>query len=250
MKKDTNGYYALEAAIFLPIFILALLTVGYLLKVECAAEETMHAAADESRALACRAYVQKTAPLFESGLENRIMKDNRDITYADVKRFSYLHSHDGTQGLISFKINYRVDFRLPLHLYDGVEKEERLRCRAFIGETGQWSAGSFDDMENNDDSKTVWVFPEFGIRYHKENCTFVSGHPCQVMLSDSIRAKYKPCEKCDPGGLGNGCLVYCFPYGDVYHQGSCSTVDKYTVTMSCKEAEERGYTPCSKCGGV
>lgn len=250
MKKGTKGYYTVEAAIFLPIFILSLLTIGYLIKVVACAEEVMHAATDESRYLASRAYTDRTATGFEGRLEARTLQDNKDVAEIDVRAFRYLYSADGMSGLIAFDTITKVNIALPVKFYDGFTLHDRLRCRGFIGSTGGTSM-SFADMEEGRDSRTVWVFPTSGVRYHKESCTFVTGNPVQTLMNEYIRENYNRCDHCRPGDVPNGVLIYYFPaYGESYHVGGCNSIDKYVVTMEKSEAEDRGYTPCLKCGGV
>ena len=108
----------------------------------------------------------------------------------------------------------------------------------------------FEEMEEESGSVTVWVFPARGERYHKESCLFVSNEPREFVLTDQLRRNYAPCPICDSEELPNGSLVYCYPaYGESYHRGSCSQVDRYVVPMELEDAQSRGYTPCSKCGG-
>ncbi len=98
--------------------------------------------------------------------------------------------------------------------------------------------------------RTVWVFPVAVERYHVVDCPYIKVNARQMLLTDSIRRRYEACSLCDPQGLPNGSLIYCFPRaGKVYHRASCTQVDRYVVSMSVTEAEKKGYTPCSKCEG-
>ena len=47
----------------------------------------------------------------------------------------------------------------------------------------------------------------------------------------------------DPAG-------FCFGSdGTAYHRGTCRTINRKSVAIDKSEAVERGYAPCSKCGG-
>jgi len=255
IKRNTEGmkikgYYTVEAAVFLPLFILALLTIGYFIKIYGCSENVMHSAADESRRLASLAYDIKISPGLESRLEERISLENPDISWTDVDRFRYLHEKNGIHGLISFDVDYRMNVDFPLGLRNGFSGKEKIRCRGFIGAVRDADPISFADMEKDKRSLAVWVFPWSGRRYHKETCTHISSYPKQMMLNDDIRSRYSPCALCHPEKLGNGNFVYCFTRsGYAYHRGSCRLVDKYIVSMEKYQAEKRGYTPCLKCGG-
>ena len=56
-----RGYITLEAAVFLPIFILGILTLGYLIKVYSTAENITFSMIDETGHLAAQAYGRKSA---------------------------------------------------------------------------------------------------------------------------------------------------------------------------------------------
>lgn len=245
-----RGYYTVEAAIFLPIFIVAVMTIAYLMKVVGGAEVTMHAATDEARYAASHAYIVKTSLGFAPSLEKRIMADSEDISEAHVTDLRYLYSKEGKDGLISFKIRTRIDIRLPLQLYDGFDLQERVACRGWIGKTNTLNPMDFADMEKEGDSRTVWIFPRTGEKYHKETCTYVSNVPSQMLLTESLKKKFSPCRHCDAEGIPIGSIVYCYQsYGGAYHRGSCVSVDKYVREIQEEDAKAKGYLPCSKCGG-
>ena len=48
MKRNSKGFYTLEAVIFLPLVLLAVLSLGYFMKVEGAWENAFYGAIDES----------------------------------------------------------------------------------------------------------------------------------------------------------------------------------------------------------
>ena len=66
----------------------------------------------------------------------------------------------------------------------------------------------------------------------------------------AIRAKYRPCPLCGSGRASSGARIYYFPSaGEAYHLSGCSALQRNYVEIDKKDAIERGYTPCSKCGG-
>ena len=55
---------------------------------------------------------------------------------------------------------------------------------------------------------------------------------------------------CLSDDIPEGSLVFCFGSdGTAYHRGTCRTIDRKSVAIDRSEAVERGYAPCSKCGG-
>lgn len=253
MKKCTKknaGSYIVEAAIFVPIFVLSLLTIGYAVKIVGIYENVNHGASDELSFVAAKAYENRNSSGIKSRLEKRISEENPSISKLKVKNLKYLYSNGETDDLISAEIKYYIGINLPLNLYSGVDRKIRWLTRGFTGIKTKNKNMPFEEMENNGDGGIVWIFPETRTKYHTKSCSYVTANPSEVILTEAIRAKYNTCRICGSGDIKTGRLVYCFfRYGGAYHRSDCSTVKKYTMRISRKEAEEKGYRPCSKCGG-
>ena len=117
----------------------------------------------------------------------------------------------------------------------------KLIYRPFIGESK-----SIADTEDY----LVYVFPKRGERYHREGCSTMKAGDIEVILTQSVRRKYKACRICKPGSLPNGALVCIYSdASDVYHRRSCASITKSYETMTKSEAEKKGYTPCMLCIG-
>lgn len=246
-----RGTVTLEAAILLPIFIIAVLTLGFTLKIIFADENLVFSAVDEARAICEEAYNIPAAPLFVGHLENRMLDENRYAESVEIRNFGYLYQQDGIDGLISFRWYAWLKTDLPLNFKKGIKLQETVKCRGFVGRREAGQPLPFDEMEKDTQSSLVWVFPVGGKRYHQKSCTFISSYPVQTVLNGKVRKEYQPCDLCHPEKIKDGGLVYCFShYGEVYHLESCPTIDKYVVSMERSQAEERCYTPCYKCGGM
>lgn len=240
----------MEAAIFFPIFLIGVLTLAYLIKIMSIQESVIHSLTDEARVLCSEARFYVTAPLFESRLKTRIYDENGNhIQELELVNFQYLYSH-GNPGMISMDLNYYVDIKLPMPFMDKLPVSESLLFRGFVGLEKPFDPISFEEMEQEEPSLLVWVFPRAGGKYHKETCIYISSEPRQFIMSNNIRQRYKPCNICKPSELHDGGLVYCYiNWGEAYHKGSCPAIDKYVVSIEKEEAIKKGYTPCSKCGG-
>ncbi len=248
--RTEDGSYTVEAAIVLPLFILGVLTIAFLIRVTGIEGSVMQIAADETGRLALDSYAVRSGALFEPVLESRIYEECGDISGTDVRNFRYLTERGGKDGLISYSLVSEVALPFPFPLTRGTTITTDVLARAWIGKESSGTPMPFEEMETDGGSCTVWVFPQRGERYHKESCLFVTNEPREVVLTDDVRRHYTPCTICDSMDLPAGSLVYCYPaYGEVYHRSSCSQVDRYVVPMDLEDAESRGYTPCSKCGG-
>ncbi|MEG0156391.1 MAG: hypothetical protein RR661_01920, partial [Anaerovoracaceae bacterium] len=118
-RKGNEGYYTLEAAIFLPIFIVAVLTIGFFMKLIGAEEKIMHSGTDEARYLAVEAYEIKTSLGFSGTLERRILKENEELDQVQVSNLQFLYAKGGIDGLISFDVEGEMEIPLPIGLYQG-----------------------------------------------------------------------------------------------------------------------------------
>lgn len=245
-----RGAMTLEAVLFLPVFILAVMTLVGFIRMIGVHEKVTHAALDETNRLIAEAYAVKTPVGFAGRIEGRIKDENPKIREVTVSKFGYLYRDLYGSGIISFQLNGKAEMHMPLDFGQTYEMENRFKCRGFIGKQNRTAVLSFDEMEREGNSEIVWIFPMSGKRYHGEACIYVKNNPRQQVLNQRIRRQYEPCKLCKPEGLMNGVFVYCFPKtGEVYHKADCKVIDKYTVEIEREHAVEKGYTPCSKCGG-
>lgn len=252
-KITKKGSLMVEATIILPVVIIAVLTISSLIKINAINENVMHRALEESRVLAIESYTaigQISVLKYREELENKIKNENPNISEIEVSDFKYLHSGGGIDKLISFSVSYKIDLKLPIQFYKYIAAEDVVVCRAFVGTDKYKVDNGFSEMEQQDESDPVWVFPVSGAKYHKEECSYIKVAAVQTTLNSSLKRKYKECSICLPLQLPNGSQVYCFfGSGKVYHKSSCYTVDRYVEEVEKSHAVKRGYTPCLKCGG-
>ena len=131
------------------------------------------------------------------------------------------------------------------------EYEDTIRYRDFVGLRYRKDTLGAEGLERGSDSAEVWIFPQSGKRYHKENCTYVKAAVHSCILTETVRRNFSECKLCDSGELPTGSIVFCFKSNDsCYHRGNCRTIKKYVIPIDREEAEKKGYTPCSKCGGL
>lgn len=250
-RNHRSGFLTVEAAIFLPIFIIGVLTFAYLIKFMAVQEGIFHSFSDEARVLSSEARINPlAAPSFELKLKDRIYDENGNhVSDVDLDYFLFLYPAHGMTNIISMDLNYDVNVRLPIPFYKKLPVSESLIFRGFVGKEEEMDPLPFEEMEQDKKSDLVWIFPRAGGRYHGENCTFITSEPQQRIMSVQIRRNYKSCSICNSRGLTNGSIVYCFKTGESYHTGSCPIVDKYVISIEKDEAIARGYTACLKCGG-
>ncbi len=238
-----GGFYTVEAAIFLPLVILAVISIGYFIKIDAAWENAMHGAVDESSLAASRAF--EGSP---SRIEKRIAADNPQLEYVHVGRFLRGYSDGVSENLTSYVMNAGMNMKLPLGFSRDSDFTAGVKYRRFIGKRTFGSGMGSEGLETDFPQDPVWIFPLSGIRYHEKNCTYVRASVSGRILSPSLKRKYAPCGLCNSGDMSAGELVFCFRGKDTaYHRGSCPSINRHTVVIDRSEAIEKGYTPCSKC---
>ena len=257
IDSKRRGSIAVETAILLPLFIIGILTIGYLLKFCMVSEGVHHALTDEAHKMMAEAsFIPFPYPITsKSELENRIEAGSRGEAgnvKASIAYPSFSISKGGRfySDMIAVSVSFDVPLKLPSIFYGDIKGERTVLCRAFTGKSQDGAVKSFSEMEQDDGGKTVWIFPRAGERYHDQHCSYIENNPREVLLDKRIPLMYEPCQLCKPGDRKEGTLVYVFETsGRVYHTGECYIVDRYVIKIGQEDAEKQGYTPCAKCGG-
>jgi hypothetical protein len=257
-RNEKRGSLAVETAIFLPLFIIGVLTLGWLIRFAAVSENVYHSLADETRRYAADTALSYMPGKYKSAVKSRIIAENKgDVTSADITPalfhvpYASAASGRGYTHLIGASVTYKADIGIPQIFSSGLTGSETILCRAFAGTSSPGEHMPFSEMEKDKESHLVWVFPRAGERYHGERCSYIKNEPREVIQSGSVRGRYSPCELCKPSKSPDGTLVYVFPRaGGAYHLGSCYVVERYVISMSAEDAKDKGYTKCAKCGGV
>jgi hypothetical protein len=246
-----------ETAIFLPLFIIGVLTLGWLIRFTAVSENVYHSLADETRRYAGDTALSYAPSSYKSAVKARIAEENEgDVSSVEVSpvsfHFPYVSAASGRTytDLIGASVSYKADIGLAHIFAGGLTGSETALSRAFVGASNAGARMTFDEMEKKDDSPLVWVFPRAGEKYHGENCSYIKNNPREVTLTSAVRFRYSSCKLCKPAAASDGTLVYVFPSaGGAYHRGDCYIVERYVISMSEADARSKGYGKCSKCGG-
>ena len=169
-----------------------------------------HSYTDEARLLAAEAYIDKVTPiiLFEPKLQNRLYNENlSDIEDICLENFNYLYKDDRDSGLISMDLSYKVKLKLPIQFYKDFPITETLVFRGFVGADEELDPMTFEEMESNEASHLVYVFPRAGGAILMKAVLFFTQNN-EIILSSHL-GEYDPCSLCKPGDLSNRNLIYC-----------------------------------------
>lgn len=244
-----KGSYVVEAAIALPIFLMAMTVLGSIVLYYASIEDANFILATELRKSAIEAQTAKYNPVFPAAVQRRIRNGHSVVKQQLVTDYAYRAERDGNDELIALTIRMNMKTNNPLGLGSRAAYDAALITRAYTGKIRDDSPMDEDDFQDTD-AEAVFIFPKEGERYHDESCTFVRTACTAAPLTRAIKKEYDGCPLCGSREAAIGSLVYYFPkYGDSYHLPGCSVLQRNCIEVERGTAKKRGYTPCAKCGG-
>lgn len=250
MRKSTKGFYTLEAAVFLPLVILAVLSLGYFMRIDGMWEQCIHGAVDESALAASRAYGGGSSLAVGNQVKNRIQEDLPHLDSVKITGLRVMYSDLYADSLTAYKLEAAEQLSLPLGFQRAFHFASGIKYRGFVGKRQRSAPMGVEGLESYVAEDPVRIFPQSGERYHGEGCTYVKASVESAVLTEAVRRQYDECGLCGSGSMVTGSIVFCFKGEDTaYHRGTCSSIQRHTAVIDRTEAVRRGYTPCSKCGG-
>lgn len=245
-RMGKQGSYLVEAAIIMPIFILAVLMMISAVPALSTFENAAFSISDELYLESAKTAFSGDAGTMQLRMKTRIAAENPKVVRFRFIDCKYRYQNQSIDDLISVKYRYSYDGYDPQSVFQSEGFTGSMTVRAFTGKIHK----AVPDGTGVEDDRTVYVFPQWGMRYHQKSCTYVTGCSQMVYLTAQIQKTYKSCRLCNAKSAQIGSPVFCFmKYGEAYHMAGCSTVKRYYITMGQHKAEEQGYSPCSKCGG-
>ena len=244
----SKGSLTLEAAIVVPIFFFAILTLTYLLEmmaIQTTVRNALYSVAKES---ADQAYTGTllTSDRMEQRMVETIGRErleqsaiSRGASGLDCKETKC----NWSSGVMDLSVRYQVEIPILMFRITPITCEETIRVK---GWTGYVSA--IEDEAEND---IVYV-TDTGIVYHRDaDCTYLdmSIRSVHVDKLEELRnqsgGKYYPCEVCGKKA-GESTLRYITEYGTRYHTSlECKKIKRNIYAISIEEAY--GLGGCSKC---
>lgn len=110
---------------------------------------------------------------------------------------------------------------------------------------------------------TVYVTPN-GKKYHTQSCRYYSSSCTALNINDAEQSGYSACSICSNGSSmvttksntqntatqsvnNSEGTVYVTASGKKYHRNGCQYLKSVAASYSITEAEQKGYSPCSRC---
>lgn len=251
LKIVTNkkGSYIAESAISLPIFIIAVIVMYSIIIMYSCIENANFIAATELRRGAAEAIVTDTSSLIPVRISQKINDSSHYVSSVIPIEYGYRDNMHGLDELIYVRFRMHMKTDNPLNIASVADYDLAMVTRAYVGKIRNTGNMSADEMMS-DDTEAVYVFPSRGEKYHDENCNVLRAASKATVLTENLKREYSPCPVCHSKNAGLGSRVYYFPNdGEDYHLPGCATLQRNYIEMEKSTAIERGYGPCSKCGG-
>ncbi len=252
LKKDhvkgrIKGSITVEAAMAVPIFFLAVVTLLYLMEImaiQTSIRSGLQYAGKKAAEEACVLTV-----IMPSSLERDIVEAvgadrlDRSIVSGGSNGIQCSGSRlSGRTGIGELVVSYQVRLPIPVFGVPPVRYQEKMRIKVWNGYEKQGFGADRDE--------TVYV-TENGLVYHKDyHCTHLELSIHMVTsgeiagLRNHSGGKYYPCELCAKHGESG---VYITDTGDRYHSSlSCSGLKRTVYAVPLSEVIGKGA--CSRCG--
>lgn len=240
-RMNKKGSYILEASVILPAFIITMVLLISIVSVIGVWENVSYGCIEELRLDMAKSALTRKLPTLTIAINSRVRKENKNLSSFFITDYKHLYNDNGIDDLIKVSFKSSIDKKNPLSSISTLKYSGTIVGRGF---SGTYYGGK------DDGSSTVYIFPDDGKKYHNKNCGYLKACCHQVFLNVSIKKKYHSCPNCKSQNAPYGSPVFCFERtGEAYHMSYCKSVERYYIGVSQKSALEKGYIPCSKCGG-
>ena len=243
----SKGSLTIEAALVVPIFLFAIISMVSLFQVKAIQATVNSAFYNAAKEISERAYLSPviTTKEIEKKIVNSIGEEKLENSIVvggagGISCFGSMANWNTAE--IYLVVKYQLSPPGLLFHIPPISCKETLKVKGWTGYTA--------DGNTSEEREVVYV-AEHGSVYHKDqHCKFlyVSVRGIVANTIESARnnsgAKYYKCESCGDGEHVG--IYYVSRYGDRYHTTlNCSKIRRNVYTMSLEEAE--GMEGCSKC---
>ena len=195
--KKKRGYVIVEAAILTPVFLFAVVLLVYLLQV-LHFQEIIHFEASQNLAK-----LSWESQLGGNGFSERMYESR---TYHDAhqkikKEIDIDASVKVEDEVYLVDLTYPIRLSLPFGLPDVIPIRDHLAARRWSGADLSGNEIPFSAMEAEED-QYVYVFPNYGERYHHGNCFYLTRDMDHYFICVPIgealsTGRYTPCALCN-----------------------------------------------------
>lgn len=192
----------------LPVFIVCVTALALIINIISICSSICFITVREARDISLKAYWEQSAaalPLYDNFIENSVLDENPALSEFRVTNLDYLYQDENIDDLVGISI--RADFTVdnPLGVYGKICFTQDIISRGFTGAVQDGTPLSAWEFSQGGTSRTVVVFPKYGIRYHLPACRYVTQeykgeeYRLEMEAEDAVRKGYTPCLVCGGG---------------------------------------------------
>ncbi len=239
-----KGALTVEAALVLPIFLFAAVTVlslFLLMQTQYIVGNSLDLAVADTALL--RGKTPKQVETLTKGIfykELAVQRCPLSLIKGGIAGFSW-KSTDVDEAYVDALVTYQIKFPMRFFGISAIKVSDGRRIH-------RWTGCENRGMNSNGET---WVFvtPTQSVYHENRECSHLklSVKPVQTSAINKGGDSYAPCGHCAKDGAV-GSIVYVTAKGDCYHYRiDCSGL-KRTIYM-VKKTQTGGKGPCSRCGG-
>ncbi len=196
--RQKVGSYIVEAALTLPVLIISVCAIILIVRIIALCETAVFTTTDKMIDSSLEIYNLLNGVSLCSQLEDELDE------YCDFKvtRFSFRNQIEGITDIVSMEADCVFQVQNPIGIDAKVIFEEKIRARSFTGSEQPHNPLSEAEFTDGKGSSRVYIFPAYGIRFHRKNCRYVRENIdertdiLEMEKEDASRKGYTPCNVC------------------------------------------------------
>lgn len=282
-RLQISASITIEAALVVPIFILAVYTFLHFFCILQVQEDLHYAASQTCETVSSYGGMLEDLLEEEDEIDKQNLLENmkegvidaailQTMVYARLEhskladsciRFGLLgvgflgSSLSDSEDCITVVMSYYIKIPIAGFEWMSFPVTQRVSMRNFSGHyvASRLTKQEGEEEEGEEAEDPIVYITKNGSVYHRSStCTYIRRNIASVLYSEietkrnESGAKYYPCESCCKNAMQNPtAIVYITAYGTRYHSSSsCNQIERTVIEKRLSEVQ--GMRPCSKCG--
>jgi len=205
--NNKKGGYIVEAAISLPVLIIAVCSLILIITISMICESITFSTTESLIDIIRNPYKNNLSVSLCKKVEKNVLADESRLTDFKVTEKEDVYIAGDDQEHIGLTAQGNFSVINPLGINGRITFTESILARPMVGKNNCGNVLREEEFCGNGKSKKVMVFPKYGEKYHRKNCLYVKRAKkedvCQLEMEeiDAGLKDYEPCLVC--GGAAN-----------------------------------------------
>ena len=204
---NKKGGYIVEAAISLPVLIIAVCSLILTISISMICEGICFSTVESTIDYIRKPYQNILSVSLCKKIEKEVLSDEDQLTDFKVTKVEYTTLDGDEQEYIGLEAEGKFSVVNPIGIDGKITFTEHILARPMTGQKQTGDVLKEEDFLGNGQSKKVFVFPKYGEKYHTKDCYYVKRAKKEVVCKlemekfDAGLKDYEPCLVC--GGAAN-----------------------------------------------